>query len=147
MLSPVAEDYEADLYLPTGEISDTLIYRMARTAKRDGRPMVVAYFADCDPSGWQMGISVARKLQAFRELLGGFDFEMHRVALTPAQAREHGLPSTPLKETEKRAGKWRAAMGVEQTEIDALAALRRSCSTRSPAMPSTASMTTHSPPG
>jgi hypothetical protein len=34
------------------------------------------------------------------------------------------LPSTPLKATEKRGGPWRAAMGVEQTEIDALASLR-----------------------
>ena len=33
------------------------------------------------------------------------------------------MPSTPLKEKEKRADNWRAAMGVEQTEIDALAAL------------------------
>lgn len=124
VLSPVAEEYEADLYLPTGEISDTLTYRMASTAKQDGRPLVVLYFADCDPSGWQVGSCVARKLQAFRELPGGFDFEMHRVALTPAQVREYDPPSTPLKETEKRADKWRAAMGIEQTEIDALAALR-----------------------
>ena len=124
MLSPVAADYEADLYLPTGEISDTLIYRMATTAKRDGRPLVVLYFADCDPAGWQMPISVARKLQAFRELLGGFEFELHRVALTPGQVREYGLPSTPLKDTERRGDKWRDQMGVEQTEIDALAALR-----------------------
>ena len=51
-------------------------------------------------------------------------FEMHRVALTPGQVREYGLPSTPLKETEKRADRWRASMGVEQTEIDALASLR-----------------------
>ena len=35
-----------------------------------------------------------------------------------------GLPSTPLKETEKRADRWREAFGIEQTEIDALATLR-----------------------
>jgi hypothetical protein len=35
-----------------------------------------------------------------------------------------GLPSTPLKETERRADRWREAFGVEQTEIDALATLR-----------------------
>ena len=34
------------------------------------------------------------------------------------------MPSTPLKATEKRADPWREAMGVEQTEIDALASLR-----------------------
>jgi hypothetical protein len=71
-----------------------------------------------------MGISVARKLQAFSELLGPFEFEMHRVALTPDQVRELGLPSTPLKDTEKRAARWEQAMGTEQTEIDSAIALR-----------------------
>lgn len=124
VLGPIARNYEADLYLPTGEMSDTLVYRIARTAAVDDRPLVVLYFSDCDPAGWQMPISVGRKLQAFRELLGGFDFELHRVALTPDQVREYGLPSTPLKDTEKRADGWRQATGVEQTEIDALASLR-----------------------
>ena len=98
---------------------------MARAAQEDGRPLVVFYFADCDPAGWQMGISVSRKLQALKILLPEMPaFEVHRVALLPAQVREYGLPSTPLKATEKRADPWRAATGIEQTEIDALASLR-----------------------
>jgi hypothetical protein len=125
VLAPIAQRYHADLYLPTGEISDTLIYQMATTGKVDGRPMVVFYFADCDPAGWQMGVCVARKLQAFQALdVGPAEWELHRVALTPDQVREYDLPSTPLKDTEKRGDKWRAAWGVQQTEIDALAALR-----------------------
>ena len=125
VLSPLADRYDADLFLPTGEISDTQIYLMARAAEGDSRPLVVLYFADCDPAGWQMGISVSRKLQALKILLLQMpDFEVRRVALLPGQVREHGLPSTPLKATEKRADPWRAAMGVEQTEIDALASLR-----------------------
>jgi hypothetical protein len=125
VLSPAAADYEADLYLPTGEISDTLLHRMASVAARDGRPMAVLCFSDADPAGWQMPISIARKLQAFRELLPAMpDFAVYRVALTPQQVGGYGLPSTPLKDTEKRADKWRAAMGVEQTEIDALASLQ-----------------------
>jgi hypothetical protein len=125
ILGPLAGRYDADLYLPSGEISDTQVYLMARAAQDDGPPLVVFYFADCDPAGWQMGISVSRKLQAFRYLLPKMpDFEVHRVALTPVQVREYGLPSTPLKETEKRANPWRAAIGIEQTEIDALASLR-----------------------
>ena len=60
MLDPVADRFSADLYLPTGEISDTLVYTMAsRMVPDDGRPMVVFYFADCDPAGWQMPISVS----------------------------------------------------------------------------------------
>ena len=125
ILSPLADRYDADLFLPTGEISDTQIYLMARAAEEDGRPLAVLYFADCDPAGWQMGISVSRKLQAFKQLLPKMpDFEVYRVALLPGQVREYGLPSTPLKATEKRADPWRAATGIEQTEIDALASLR-----------------------
>lgn len=124
VLGRIADTRDADLYLPTGEISDTQMHTMATSAVKDGRPMVVFYFADCDPAGHQMPISVSRKLQAFQALGYEFEFETHRVALTPDQVREYGLPSTPLKDTEKRADKWTAAMGVEQTEIDALAAKR-----------------------
>jgi hypothetical protein len=125
VLSEVADRYKADLYLPTGEISDTQAYLMARSGAEDGRPMVVFYFADCDPSGWQMPISLARKLQALKAVkFGALDFQIHRVGLTPDQVKLYGLPSTPLKDTERRADKWTAAMGVAQTEIDALAALQ-----------------------
>lgn len=143
-LDPIADRYTADLYLPTGEISDTLIYQLAKVGAEDGRPMVVFYFSDADPAGWQMPISVSRKLQAFTALgtvdvpvqdgygngyarqvdFADLQFEVHRVALTPDQVREYELPSTPLKATEKRADAWQEAMGVEQTEIDALASLR-----------------------
>jgi hypothetical protein len=125
VLDPIAIQYGADLYLPTGEISDTLIYRMARDEARDGRPMVVFYFSDCDPAGWQMPISVARKLQALKVVeFPELEFETHRVSLTPEQVIDLGLPISPLKSTEQRADKWTSAMGVQQTEIDALAELQ-----------------------
>ena len=124
VLGPIAESYGADLYLPTGEISDTLIHQMAKIGAEDGRPMIVLYFSDADPAGWQMPVSVARKLQAMKfSLFPELEFEVHRVALTPDQVREYALPSTPLKATEKRANDWTRATGLE-TEIDALASLR-----------------------
>ena len=125
VLGPVATAHRADLYLPTGEISDTLLHQMAQVGADDGRPMVVLCFSDADPAGWQMPISIARKLQAFRALhFAGLRFQVYRAALTPAQVGEYGLPSTPLKETERRGDAWRTSMGIEQTEIDALASLR-----------------------
>jgi hypothetical protein len=118
---PIAQQFEADLYLPTGEISDTLVYQIAKEASDDGRPLVMFTLSDCDPAGHQMPVSIARKLQAFRDLLfPGLRFEVVRVALTAEQVRAEGLPSTPLKETEKRASRWKDAFGIEQTEIDAL---------------------------
>ena len=98
-----------------------MIAEMAARAAEDPRPAVVLYFSDFDPSGWQMPVSVSRKLQALRTLRHpDLRIAVHPVALTLDQVRDLNLPSTPLKETEKRADKWRARMGHEQTEIDAL---------------------------
>ena len=125
VLLPIAQRFEADLYLPSGEISDTLLWRMAKDGVADGRPMAVFVLADCDPAGYQMAVSISRKLQALRDLcFPELEFEVVPVALTVEQVRKLRLPSTPLKETEMRADKWREAFGVEQTEIDALATLR-----------------------
>ena len=127
ILRPLADEYGADLLLPTGELSDTMIYHMARHANHDGRHTICFYVSDCDPSGWQMSISLSRKIQAFKDLLfPDLSMEVRRVALTPTQVLTHvnadgsTLPSTPLKEGEARAEAWEDAMGVEQTEIDAV---------------------------
>ena len=123
-LRPLAQEIGAELVLPTGEASDTIIAGIASRAAADGRPAVVLYFSDFDPSGLQMPVSVARKLQALRDLEHpDLQIEVHRVALILDQVTEFGLPSTPLKETERRADKWQAIWGREQTEIDALIAL------------------------
>jgi hypothetical protein len=126
VLTPLCDRYDADLYLPSGEISDNLLYQMAKVGADDGRPMALLVLADFDPSGNQMAVSIGRKLQAFRDLhFPDLEFELHAVALTEDQVREFDLPSTPLKETERRADGWRAAHGgLEQTEIDALATLK-----------------------
>jgi hypothetical protein len=127
-LSPIAERYGADLYLPTGNISDALVHQIAKTGADDGRPMVVIYFADCDPSGWNMPIEVGWKLAAFKaSLYPDLEFRQYRALLTPDQVREHDLPTGPLKinpktgtYADRRADAWIEAMGVEQTEVDVL---------------------------
>ena len=45
VLMPLCERYDADLYLPSGEISDTLLYQMAKVGAEDGRPMVLLVLA------------------------------------------------------------------------------------------------------
>jgi hypothetical protein len=130
---PVARAKQADAYLNTGEISDTRLHEIARDASADGRPLVVFTLTDCDPSGYQMAVSIGRKLQALRDLFfPELQFEIVPVALLVEQVRELELPSAPLKETEKRADRWKLAFGVEQTEIDALPRWRRTpCATSS----------------
>lgn len=125
VLRPLAERYRADLYLPSGEISNTMLAMMAKHGAEDGREMIVFVFADCDPAGYQMAVSIGHKLRAMAEsLYPSLVFRVLTPALTVEQVKEFGLPSTPLKETEKRASGWRERYGVDQTEIDALATLR-----------------------
>ena len=126
VVRPLCERYRADLYLPSGEITDTQLHLMAKTGAEDGRPMIVFILADFDPAGNQMAVSIGRKLQAFKDLLyPDLIFEVIPIALTEDQVRDLDLPSTPLKETERRADRWREEHGgLEQTEIDALATLR-----------------------
>jgi hypothetical protein len=125
VLLPIAQEVTGELLLPTGEPSDTMIHDLASRCALDPRPSVVLYFSDFDPSGRQMTVSVSRKLQGLHDLLyPNLNIRLHQVALTREQVRELDLPSTPLKATEQRASRWREVMGHEQTEIDALAALR-----------------------
>jgi len=71
-----------------------------------------------------MPVSVARKLQVLRDLYyPSLDIKLYPVALTLKQIRALELPSSPLKETEKRASLWREVMGHDQTEIDAMVEL------------------------
>jgi len=124
VLRPIAKEIGAEMILVTGESSDSYIAEMAKRASEDGRPAVVFYFSDFDPSGHQMPISVARKLQALRDLYyPGLHVKLYPVALTLNQIRALGLPSSPLKETEKRASRWRETHGHDQTEIDAMVEL------------------------
>ena len=71
------------MILVTGESSDTYIAGVAKRAAEDGHPAVVFYFSDFDPSGHQMPISVARKLQALRDLYyPHLNIKLYPVALT-----------------------------------------------------------------
>jgi hypothetical protein len=123
-LEPIRDMVNGELILPTGELSDKLIYDMAARAAEDSRPSVVLYFSDFDPSGYQMPVSLSRKLQALRDIKWPhLEIKVHSAALTLEQCLALDLPSTPLKETELRSANWQAKFGREQTEIDALAAL------------------------
>ena len=126
VLAPLAEEVSADLYLMSGQISDTYLHQIARDAAADGRPLVVFTFSDFDPAGyWDMPVAISRKLQALKDLLfPTLEFTVVHAALGPEQVRELELPSSPMKSGEGRAAKWLELYGSEQTEIDALATLR-----------------------
>jgi hypothetical protein len=124
VLDLLAQHYGADLYIGAGEISDTHAHDTASRAAKDRRALVVFTCCDFDPSGRQMTTSIARKLRAFKTLLfPDLEYRVREIGLTLRQAIDSDLPSTPLKETERRAADWIGKFGREQTEIDALLAI------------------------
>jgi hypothetical protein len=130
VVGPIARRYGADTYFEGGEISDTHLYDIAARGAADGRETVVFTFTDADPAGYWMPCVVARKLQALREnWFPEFSFRVQPVGLLPEQveainAAGDPLPSSPLKEGEKRAGAWEEKFGIQQVELDAIATLR-----------------------
>jgi hypothetical protein len=125
-LATTAGTYEINFYIGGGEAVDRRIWEMARDAYHDGRKLIVFAVTDCDPSGHNMPIAIARKLQAHAVLeFPGLEFEVVRAGLTPDQARALKLPDAPIKPTEARRHRWRDAMDVGQVELDAALALKR----------------------
>ena len=139
VLEPLGRRYNANMYLCAGEMSDTLIYEIARDASADGRPLIVFTFSDFDPAGVQMPVSIGRKLQALKALhFPNLRGQVVPVALTLEHVLQFRLPTTPVKQGDKRRDQWQEAYGpplheaglidlpdqAAQVEIDALAALR-----------------------
>jgi DNA topoisomerase VI subunit B len=123
-LDALAQEVKADLVPMTGESSYTRIAEMAARAAADGRELIVLYFSDFDPQGFEMPIDVAYWLHLLRiKEFPNLRWRMIQAALTLEQAEKYNLPATPLKASEKRRDRWLERMGREQTEIDALMAL------------------------
>ena len=112
-LTPPIEN--AGLYKELADLKDLVVaYRVERertgldlvaskTAAEDGRHMVVSTVSDCDPSGWQMPISIARKLQAFKAL-GDVEETADLIRYYCRQMEENNgfqVPMQQLSETEK----------------------------------------------
>ena len=125
VLEPLADDYHADLLLPTGEASIPMCHRLAKVAADDGRKLIVFYLSDSDIYGYQMCTSVARKLQALKTKdYPGLEFELYQVALTPEQVKNLGLPHEPYKLNPKtgkppdKALDWKRKFGVGEDQLD-----------------------------
>lgn len=81
-LEPLARRYGAELLLPSGHLSDRIIYDLCRRGAKHGRPLVCLYATDCDPSGWSMPIVLAGKFQGHRLLsFPGLQAIVHHVGL------------------------------------------------------------------
>ena len=118
LVSDVANQYSVRTFPTRGYPSFTYVQRMASYIRNRlrGKPTVVLYFGDFDPSG----VDIERDLT---ERLGKYDagdFKVVRIALKPDQIEKYSLPPMPVKKSDVRSPSFVASYGNESVELDAL---------------------------
>ncbi len=131
LLELVAEKYKINTVVGEGETSITQVYRVINRIKKAGKPVRIAYIADCDPVGSNMSKAMSRKMEFIIQQLKveGFDVKLTHLMLTPAQVSQYGLPTIPMKVSksgayETRKDEWMEARGLDgAVEINSFHAL------------------------
>jgi hypothetical protein len=125
VLEPLADEYGLNVITGAGELSQTHCVNLVKRAEESGRPVRILYISDFDPAGQSMPVAGARKIEHrlyLKQL--DLDIQVRPIALTADQCERYGLPRTPIKETERRAGAFENRHGEGATELDALEAIR-----------------------
>jgi hypothetical protein len=100
-----------------GFASQPLRAQVRQRIEEDGRPALLFYAVDLDPSGWFIGRTFAAKSGPWQSIT--------RVALTPAQAKKHKIPPNPAPSKDPRLERFIAETGMrEQMEVNALEVVR-----------------------
>lgn len=131
LLEQVARRYNIDTVIGEGETSITQVYRIINRIKEAGKPVRIAYIADTDVVGSNMSKAMSRKMEFIIQQLKveDFDVKLTHLMLTPAQVRQYGLPTIPMKVSksgayETRKDEWMEARGLEgAVEINSFHAL------------------------
>lgn len=106
-----------DLGIPVlalgGYSSQTFVDVVAADIERQGRPAILFYAGDFDPSGVDIDRDFEERTEIFSKVI--------RVALNRKQVDDYDLPPMPGKETDSRSAKFILAHGeLVQVELDAL---------------------------
>lgn len=124
VLDPLCRGANVNLVAGAGNESITQTVRLLRRAEAHDKPAHVIYVSDFDPAGAHMPVAVARQAQFWAETLDiGAELTIEPVALTAEQVREHQLPRTPIKDTDRRKAGFEERNGAGAVELDALEAL------------------------
>jgi len=118
IVSREANRFSVRTFPTRGYPSFSYVQEMSRyiTNQLGGKPTVVLYFGDFDPSG----IDIERDLAERLEKYGAEDFEVQRIALTADQIKKYRLPPNPVKMSDARADGFLEEHGDRAVELDAL---------------------------
>jgi hypothetical protein len=118
LVSNIANQYAVRTFPTRGYPSFTYVQRMASYMRNrmKGKPTVLLYFGDFDPSGVDIERDLTERLQKYN----AGDFRVRRVALTQEQIVKYSLPPMPVKKSDARTPSFLASYGGEAVELDAL---------------------------
>jgi hypothetical protein len=107
------DDYGVPILALGGYSSQSYVEEVIADVERAGRPAVLLYAGDFDPSGEDIDRDFVARAGCFAKV--------ERVALTVEQVEAYQLPPQPGKETDSRAAGFIARHGaLVQVELDAL---------------------------
>jgi hypothetical protein len=115
VLEPLAREFHVTLMVNRGYSSQSSMYESATRFKDSGKPGMLFYLGDLDPSGEDMVRDIDARLDLF-----GADVSVRKIALTLAQVRQYTPPPNPAKMSDPRATGYVAEFGNESWEVDAL---------------------------
>ena len=118
LVSRIANQYSVRTFPTRGYPSFSYVQTMANymQTRLGGKPTIVLYFGDFDPSG----VDIERDLEDRLGRYGAKDFKVKRIALTADQIRQYSLPPMPVKRSDARAESFMAEHGDRAVELDAL---------------------------
>jgi hypothetical protein len=115
IFSKITNPYGVTLIVGRGYNSLSIKKELADRFKKIGKPIIILYFGDFDPSGEDI----------YRDLIDSFSFfgtrpKIEKIALTREQVEEYHLPFDFTKKTDARASKFIDKYGDMAVELDAL---------------------------
>lgn len=118
LVSRVANKYSVRTFPTRGYPSYSYVQTMANymQTRLSGKPTLLLYFGDFDPSG----VDIERDLEDRLCRYGATNFKVKRIALTVDQIRDYKLPPMPVKRSDARAEGFLAEYGDKSVELDAL---------------------------
>lgn len=118
LVSRVGNRYSIRTFPTRGYPSFSYVQTMAKymQTRLGGKPTIVLYFGDFDPSG----VDIERDLEDRLGRYGATEYKVKRIALTADQIKQYNLPPMPVKRSDARAEGFMAEHGDKSVELDAL---------------------------
>lgn len=113
----ITDKFDVHLLAGGGYRSSSALYEAAERFKSMGKPVVILYLGDFDPSG----LDIERDVEARTREVFGLEVDVQRVLLVHQDIKDYELLPSPVKPTDPRTPAYVERYGFEDVyELDAL---------------------------